>query len=159
MEKLWMKFVDFGYNIRRQKLDGLQSWQPYKKEYSEYIFSNHKEGILMKKKFINFLKSLSYHFTDSREHNDVVIIFGIDIMDNKIETDHFIIQHFRIPKLENYKLSVVKFCQLAYNIGQTKAVFEFENVYDDSVKKFYYQNQLDSIETYFENIDDEIILK
>ena len=98
------------------------------------------------------MKSLQYHSeTDDAELTDVMfrireneIEFEID---NTIESQHFLAQHFRLPILCDFTLPIVKLAQIAYNAGQFKA--ERDNgVYNKEVLDFYDRHQLDSISTY-----------
>lgn len=148
LQILWKEMVDIGYKVRSNHLDGLKSWQPYKTKYSNYVLEGYEDGIPLNNNFVMLSESLNYTFNDKKDQSDVIFTIGNDNFDNKIETNHFLIQHFRIPRLENYKLSVLKVLQLAYNIGQLKAVFENESVYNNKLYKFYYENRLDDISTY-----------
>jgi len=143
LESEFNKFVTIGYNTRYSQIDGLKAWQPYKKEYQDI-----KLIVKLKNSFIEFVNSLNYTFTD-KDHEDAKLILGEICIDNVIP-NHFLIQHIRIPKLANFELSLLKFCQLAYNIGQIKACFQHEHAFDQSIIDFYFQNQLDKFSTYID---------
>ncbi|XWV25209.1 hypothetical protein QJ856_gp0563 [Tupanvirus deep ocean] len=145
---IWNEIVDVGYKTRSKRQNGLAAWQPYKAKYLNVIIEGYEKGIPVKNSFIDFSESLDYQYNDIKEHTDVILKFADQVLNNTIETNHFLIQHFRIPRLEKYNLSVLKTLQLAYNIGQLKAVFEKENVYSNELKKLYYKTKLDNISTY-----------
>lgn len=153
LKELWEEMVNVGYKIRKQRENGLVSWQPYKKLYASAIIIGYEEGIPLKKSFMDLSESLPYFYEDE-EHNDAQMVVEGVRLDNQIETNHFFIQHFRIPKLGKYKLPVLKLLQIAYNAGQLRAVFE-EN-FEKSIKDFYGNNNLGDITTY---VEDDIINK
>ena len=109
---------------------------------------DYRDGIALNSEFITLAKSLPYSYTDELKHSDAILTIGDTILNNQTAEHHFLIQHFRIPRVNQYKLSVLKIMQVAYDVGQLKVVFENESVYDDSVKKFYSDNKLDQIHTY-----------
>lgn len=154
LQQIWYDMSNTGYLVRKNHKDGLQAWQPYKEKYSKYLFSNNQKKIVLKQSFIDLTDKIKYTFNDKIEHSDASIVTNNETLDNNKETDHFIIQHFRIPKMLDFQLPVVKFAQIAYNIGQARAVFMYENSYNDNIKNFYNQNNLDQISTY---IDENLI--
>lgn len=145
---LWLNMIDVGYNIRKSRADGQAAWQPYKNKYANYVFENGDRSIPLKASFLDKIRGVNYKFTDWQDETDATLIISGIVLDNRIETHHFIIQHFRIPSLEKCDLSVVKIAQLAYNIGQAKAVIECEKVYDPQILEFYKKNHLNEITTY-----------
>lgn len=151
LENLFHELIQVGYDVRSSQADGLQSWQPYKTKYSSFAIKGYESGIPLKQSFIDFANDLDYKFTDDKDHTDVILTITGVILNNKSETNHFLIQHFRIPRLEKNKLSVLKVLQLAYNIGQLKAVIEKESVYNSTILKFYYENSLDELSTYIQS--------
>ena len=139
--------VDAGYNVRKAGLNGLTSWQPHKEKYLQFVLENGDSKIPLRQEFVDFVKKLNYQ-TTNKDHSDVILTLDDIVLDNKTETDHFIIQHFRIPMMENYNLSIVKLAQLAYNIGQAGAVFGYEDAYASSIEDFYSRNNLGDLMTY-----------
>ena len=148
INSLWNEMVDAGYNVRKARLDGLASWQPYKEKYSKYVSANGDIKIPLRPDFVEFVKKLDYRTIDAKDQSDATLTVNGVVLDNKTETDHFIIQHFRIPIMENYNLSIVKLAQLAYNIGQFSAATEFENAYGPQVVDFYVENNLSCLAKY-----------
>ena len=124
LQQLWKEYVNIGFSVRQSKENGLVAWQPHKAMFSTAEYASIK--IALRHEIIQFINSLVYTNMDP-ELNDVVFkINGVSV-NNTIETDHFLIQHFRIPILVNFELSLVKFLQLAYNVGQFKACWRRRN--------------------------------
>ena len=140
---IWARMIDIGYNVWKTKANGLASWQIHKEEYSRH----HNTKIPLRPEFIDFVKGLDYN-VNTEDHSDVILNIEGFQLDNRIETEHFFIQHFRIPIMENYGLSLVKIAQLAYNIGQARAVMELENNYGPKLVEFYNKHKLDDITIY-----------
>jgi hypothetical protein len=148
--KLWRKIKKLGYKTRKNRINGLAAWQQPKIQYSRYRFTNYPNGLPLGESFVNFAQKLQYQYSDI-DHQDASIRVNNFIIHNMYDTEHFIIQLFRIPKMCKYELPVTKFLQLAYNIGQIEAVMEFEKeMYHENVTHFYNSNKLNQLETYFD---------
>ena len=156
---LWQTMIDVGYNVRKNGQNGLIAWQPYKNKYADYVFENGESKILLRQDFVDFVRQLNYQFADAVDHTDAVLIVNGDVLDNTMLTHHFIVQHFRIPIIENNNLSVFKLAQLAYNVGQAKAVRELEYVYSPTIMKFYSENNLDNFRTYVPHNCQKVFIK
>ena len=63
----------------------------------------------------------------------------------KWEHQHFFLQLIRIPL--KYPLNLRRLCQIAYNLGQLRAVYKDE-IYTEEVKAYYEKNKLQKIESY-----------
>ena len=157
LQELWNKTMDYGYEVRKSKKDGLESWQPLKKEYANYFIKGYDEGIPVNESFNKIMKKIKYQIgSDEKEHTDVMVSIGKETVDN-LDKNHFFVQHFRIPVLEKNKLpvleknklSVVKVLQIAYNAGQYKAEAEKKN-YPTTILEFYDENKLNDIETFID---------
>jgi len=142
IQDLWYKIMNEGYEIRKLKCDGYVNWQPIKKRYSliQTEYDVHKS-------FKKLMENIIFKIGEKQDLDDLKIIVDEFELDNEIEKDHFFVQLFRIPKLENYKLKVVKVLQIAYNIGQFKAELEKKS-YDNKIINFFVKNNLDKFETY-----------
>jgi len=152
LQELWNKTMDYGYEVRKSKKDGLESWQPLKKEYANYFIKGYDEGIPVNESFIKsqIMKKIKYQIgLDEKEHTDVMVSIGKETVDN-LDKNHFFVQHFRIPVLEKNKLSVVKVLQIAYNAGQYKAEAEKKN-YPTAILEFYDENKLNDIKTFIDS--------
>jgi len=151
LKKLWKETLDYGYNVRRNNLDGLKSWQDVKSKYSNMYIDGYEKGISMKEYFSFIAKDKYIPGSDKEEHTKSKFKIGSDELDNTVESHHFYIQHFRIPELEKYKLSVLKLLQIAYNAGQFKAESEKNNLsYKKDFVEFYKTNKLDKIDTFID---------
>jgi hypothetical protein len=128
---------------------GQDAWGILKKYFSMYDFNTQQ---CSNKKSTIDIKCIEYPLSYNSEPNDVQhekvnIKIGQITLNNSDEPSHFFIQHFRILKLENYTLSVVKLMQIAYNSGQLLA----QNVispYDPVIFDFFTRNKLGELDTY-----------
>lgn len=84
---------------------------------------------------------------DVIDHADSVVNIESFDVTNSIESEHFFVQHFRIPILEGMSLSECKIAQIAYNAGQFKAERE-KGTYLQQVLDFYYHNKLGDFLTF-----------
>jgi hypothetical protein len=154
LSDLWIDTMAEGYLVRKNGLDGLESWQPLKKKYTGMYIDDYKDGIPVKKKYLSIAKNKYIIGSDKTDHKDSKFKIGDINLDNRIEAHHFYIQHFRIPNLEKNKLSVLKLLQIAYNAGQFKSERKNNPIYCNAFIKFYDKNKLNQIETY---IDEDLI--
>ena len=112
IKDLWNLVIQYGYIVRSNKLDGLESWKKLKDIITE-IGSNkkYKWPVDMKPNY-NILKNLSSSLLENFEDDK--------LNNTKWEKEHFYIQHFRITaKNDNPKMS--RILQVAYNTGQLMA--------------------------------------
>ena len=152
---LWNSICEKGYLVRKQEQDGLKMWQPLKNHFSCYEISGHEiDYPQINDKIFELSHDVDYLFEDT-DHNAVTININGTLLTNSKESDHFVIQHLRIPKMLDYRLPLVKILQIAYNVGQASAEFE-KDTYHEDVKKFYNDNRLSEINSF---IDKEISLK
>ena len=144
-QSLWNHVSNVGYVVRKNGFDGLKMWQPFKDFYSQYEIAGYEQYVPINENIKQLTKQINY-FSEDVNHEDVVIkINNIEVY-NSNETDHFIIQHFRIPSMMN-RLPLVKILQIAYNVGQARAEFEKET-YNGDIRKFYTENKLSEISTF-----------
>lgn len=164
INELWNSIIDYGYNIRKITIltnnyfnIGQKAWQLLKDNFTNYEFEidNIKKDKL---DCINILQKEYIREYDDEDHERVKINIDNIILDNKIENEHFFIQHYRIPITSNNKLSVQKLMQIAYNVGQFRATRE-NNIYDEKIVKYYDDNELDKLKTYITNQDNIKIIK
>ena len=71
------------------------------------------------------------------------------IYNNHIIAHHILIQHFRIPVVNNFKISYVDFLLLAFNVGRFKYACQ-EGLYPVKTIKYYEDNKLSEIQTYID---------
>ncbi len=145
LQELWTDTFCIGYNVRKNRDDGLQSWQPLKEKYSRYQLDDDK---LIS---IKDLPAVTY-IVDSEDHdnNNVTMTINGTTLQNTNEVHHFFIQHFRIPRMGNNKLSILKVLQIAYNAGQF-ACERGKRTYKDDLIAFYVTNKLGDITAYVDN--------
>lgn len=152
LREIWNNVKNIGYNVRINNLNGLEKWQQLKNTYNRCVLSDGK-----KMEVSDTIKQLisNHYVTNSEDTYQANSKFFIEtvILINSIEIDHFFVQHFRIPVLSDFELSVLKFAQIAYNAGQYDAARE-QNMYNDITNTFYDVNKLGSPETY---VDDEYL--
>lgn len=163
LKQFFTAFIELGYDVRSNKKNGLLTWQKYKNQLEPLTIEGYENGIPLNNNFPLLVKKIHYNVEKNDEnHENVTIKLNLhkDNMElinlkqfelhNNIETHHFLVQHFRIPIMQKYKLSVQKILQIAYNIGQLKADFEKGNIHDENIKFFYDENQLDKFVTYID---------
>jgi hypothetical protein len=145
LENIWNECRATGERVRRTREQGQAAWQPLKERYSAPEF----KGIVIQLNptFVTLVSSLQYT-SQANEMADAVFQINGVAVDNTVETQHFLAQHFRLPLLCQFQLPVVKLAQLAYNVGQFKAAREHENAYDQRLTAFYDANQLGELAQY-----------
>lgn len=149
IELLWVQTYNKGYDVRKNKKNGLDEWQPLKNKYALYNFATYKNGIPLKKSFRILCEKIKYsHNENDIDHNYVTVNINDIILDN-IDRNHFFVQHFRIPIMGKFILPVVKILQIAYNAGQFKSDVENKQ-HDQTVVNFYNKYELGNINTYIE---------
>ncbi len=146
---IWNEVKLIGYNVRIRDLNGLTEWQPLKVKYSVYVLADGKK-LKVSNKICQLVSQ--YYMVDMKDddHVDSKIKINETILINSKDVDHFIIQHFRIPKMSDYNLSILKFAQIAYNAGQYEASKQ-QGVYDQIINDFYTENNLGLPETFLDD--------
>jgi len=146
LKNLWNEAYTTGYDVRHNKKDGQKSWQPLKEKYSKIITP---KKLTVKENIINMAKA--YYKIDINDKDHLNSAFKLK-NENSGEKYHFFVQHFRIPTIENFALSVVKLCQIAYNAGQFAASAD-NGEYDDVLVNFYRKNKLGEMSTFVDDYD------
>jgi len=162
LREIWNNVKSIGYNVRISNKNGLNEWQPLKYKYSIYMLPEGKKmevnnviRQLARSRYIVDIANIA-NIADSNNvqvnsnvNSKVNSKFVIDsiTLDNTIDFHHFFIQHFRIPIMNDFKLSILKFAQIAYNAGQYEAAKQ-QNLYDTIVNMFYIDHKLGDPETY-----------
>lgn len=121
--------VHYGINVRSNGKDGLASWQEKKKEIKD-DYPELKFDCL-------FLKELVLNASALREK------YNEDQYETQSEKEpfHFFLQLFNIPEKCDYKLSYVKLCQYAYNVGQFVAE-RSKKTYPEDIIEFTVRNPM-----------------
>lgn len=136
--------IKHGQNVRSTKKNGLESWQPYKQHYQ-----SQPGQFVMKPEYRKIFENYITYLHNAIDSEIAVLVAGKKLT-NGIETEHFFVQLFRIAYMENFTLSTVKLMQIAYNIGQLKAVLQNEDVYDRTTIEFLESIKFDDISTYID---------
>jgi hypothetical protein len=147
MEELFDLIKEYGYKVRKNRLDGLKSWS---------VIKNHlqnNENIKCEWKFTKTQLYEMYNFIHDvlnmkGEENDI----GNENehpKHNEWEKCHFFLQLIRIQK--NNDCNILRLCQIAYNIGQFKAEYS-DTIYTSDIKSYFEENNLDYVDTYV-NVD------
>ena len=151
MEELFNLVKNYGYIVRSNELDGLQSWNEIK-SILQSICCKELEWS-MNLKTLASEPHTSEPLNINGAYNYIYIKLKMKVEDNEEEKCnpnwekyHFFLQLARIPK-NNPKGDLVRLCQIAYNLGQLSAVYH-DAVYTDDVKRFYKINNLDKMSTY-----------
>jgi len=146
-ETCWNLTSLTGNAVRSVGLDGLASWNPFKK-----ILEERPETFELSSSIIELV---SKHYNANQEdlqHSNSVLAIGEIVLthndknDSNKEQHHFLIQHFRLVAMcANNTITITKLMQLAYNAGQFKAQ---RHIYDKSILEFYDANKLGDFGTY-----------
>ena len=144
---LWTLTFAKGYSIRQNNENGKQLWEELEAKYSKYPM---KIPLLDNLKALS--KSINYQEGDQERHRAATIKIS-DITLNNAQSDknkdHFFIQHFRIPIMNNYDLNVPQLLQIAYNAGQFAVDVE-RGLHDPKIVEFYRKNKLSNITSYID---------
>lgn len=147
LREIWNNVKNIGYDVKINNKDILKEWTKLKYKYAIYTLIDGKK-MEVNESIKQLIKSC--YFT-----NDNISIRIIDptssvTLYTTTDFNDFFIQHFRIPSIANFELSVLKFLEIAYNTGQYDAGHN-ENIYDKNVNDFYVTNNLGNPETYVLN--------
>jgi hypothetical protein len=145
LETLFKNSIKYGYCIRTNKLNGLESWNNAKKELEKLDLSNTTFSWNFNQDEIEKLYQYAHNQLNMKGDDN----------DSKIDYDtwekyHFFLQLVRIPKLNyenpNFKIRV---CQIGYNIGQMQATKETNpNFYSKEALQWIEDNKLLEYNTY-----------
>lgn len=156
IKSLWNHMKEIGFVVNSNNCNGLKMWQPLKKFYTNCQYDECKEIKIDKE--IKQLTSLIKYSSNDSDDESATIKIGNTTLKNTKQADHFVIQHFRIAKLHNYKLPLVKLLQIAYNAGQVESEIA-KQTYSDEVVEFYKSNNLGYINTFVNNKDTKAVVK
>ena len=146
INQMWKDFISYGYLVRSRNENGLEKWNELKKIYAwldqcQYL----PQKIIMEQSEIK--KIIQDETFDINHDNIHVLIKPINqILDNRVDYQHFFIQHFRIPIMTNFQVHLIKFFQIAYNIGQMSASY---SRYTPEQLEFYHQHRLNEFTQYY----------
>ena len=155
--ELFNEVVDYGFQVRTKKLNGLNLWNAIKSDFN--TDSGNCKWILT----VNIPNDASDEDIEENDLNkiydfyhDVLGMRGGDEDSEKLDANdkkgkkewekyHFFLQLARIPK--NNDCSMLRLMQVAYNIGQLKAVME-TGFYSKDARTFLDENNLTKLDTY-----------
>ena len=111
MLKQFNDVVGHGFKVRSHLKDGLQSWKDLKVHYSDETFQNAKWKVHQCVDYNTDIRTRIYNLSEFLADGEMN------------EPVHFIVQCVRIPH-KNPVMSEVRLMQIAYNLGQLKAVVD-----------------------------------
>lgn len=146
--KEWTQVKEMGSKSREEGIRtgqsvGLLHWQKPKEKYSkdEQTF---KTSIKIK----DLVKANYRVDSIDTDHQTATVAVGDIVLENKIESHHFIVQMHRLIAMHGeFTLSMLRLMQIAYNIGQADADIQS---YNTNVQIYLKTNGLDQIATYIE---------
>jgi hypothetical protein len=142
VENLWNSTMDYGYNVRSKRIDGLKAWNKIKSILEKYntIIEWSKESIaryddLTQKVFKIIDEENSEEWDNEKK--------------KKWELEHFFLQHARIihNNQEPPNSNLTRLMQIAYNAGQFNAERDNKS-YPDEILNYYDKNNLSSYISY-----------
>jgi hypothetical protein len=136
--ELWEITINYGYNTRKNKKDGLESWNYYKKLIPDCKIEWKDTS---KNIYIN-LQDLGVNADDNETLSGMTR--------EKWERHHYLIQHGRII-YNNPSGSLVRLLQIAYNIGQFRVELE-KKIYPIEQLQYYILHELNKVTTYISDI-------
>ncbi len=156
MEKLFNKVIDYGYLVRSknaQGINGLVAWNNIKPLISSVdVNCDWKINRVLDEVISSDLQQIYDYVHDELgmkgdEHDDQ--------SDHDLwERYHYFLQLIRIPNLTR-KLTLLKLCQVAYNIGQLLCHIDSSDpidrkIFNSKVKHYYDSNNLASLTSYID---------
>ncbi len=156
MEELFNKVIEYGHLVRSKNghgIDGLTAWGNLKPLLSSVVINCDWKIIRNLDGTISSDLNQIYDYV-----HDVLGMKGDDHDDQSNhelwEKYHFFLQLIRIPK-NTPELSLLKLCQIAYNIGQLSHYIDSENpedkkIFNSKVKNYYNSNNLDKLSSYID---------
>lgn len=143
---IWNDIKKIGYEIRLNNKDDSIEWEQIRQKYTSYILQSNEKLRINN----NIKKIYEKHYlvgNDSKNHIDSKLEIDKIVLCNTKENDSYLIQCFKIPAINNFKISILQFVQIAYNIGQFEALRDKCN-YDSSINIFYSLNCLGDAKTF-----------
>jgi hypothetical protein len=139
LEELWNQILEYGYQVRYKKRDGLRAWSMIKSQIPDLSL----DWTAQSRAFYKELAELGVNTSESSGQSG--------LSHRAWERDHYLLQHGRIIKM-NPRGSLVRFLQIAYNAGQFKAELERAN-YPGKQLRYYIIQSLNRPSTYIADPD------
>lgn len=144
---LWEYMINVGYDVYHNKRNGYDEWQIWKSILSNMKLPNY-DNLDINQNIIKIIKDHLIIKNDKNEYVDCCFYTKqFNICNNEKEIYHFFIQMFRISLMSNYRLSLLKLLQIAYNIGQYNAA-RIKKEYIDDINNFFDEHNLGNLETF-----------
>lgn len=149
---LWAEAVAEGEKAVTKNLPGQQVWMKWRDRILEEQKCAMFGSLDISTANIHKVREhIAYTAHDVAQEHISVMINGITLDSAKMP-DHFITQLFRIPEMCGYKITFIKWLQIAYNIGQARATIrkprEGESGYPPAIVTFFEENRLGDMYSY-----------
>ena len=144
INNLWNVLINYGYETRIKKKDGLERWNFVKKLFPDF-------NVVWK-------ESSKTIYQDLLDLGVIEEETGSGLSHEDWERHHYLLQHGRIIH-NNPEGSLVRLMQIAYNIGQFNAEQEKKS-YPVKLLTYYRSHKLEKLITYISHISklpDDII--
>lgn len=157
MERIFDLVIQYGRKIRKQKANGLESWNKIKEILKPFEFTGCKWNIQWRISPYTFssVDDMEDYRTYTLEeyydfvHNSLGMKGDEEDEPNQTLQDwerfHFFLQLIRIPK--NNECSLIRICQIAYNIGQLLESIG-EDFYSMDSLNFFESNKLYKLDSF-----------
>lgn len=151
LNNFFEKIKTFGFYIRSNKFDGLEKWNLLKHECLDSL----AKKINLNDYYWDINWKLNDNLDDKISDLNLIYLHFLTLLQISDENDkeednweqkHFFLQLIRIIK--NNKINFIRIMQIAYNIGQLEAEYEW---YDQNVKNIYKINHLNIMSSYVSN--------
>lgn len=147
LHTLFNKIRAYGFTVRQNELHGLKAWKPIK----DILISHQSEGIWSIEVKIDNVSNEDIDSIYCYVRDTLGMKGGdFDTSDPNWEPYHFFLQLIRIPR-NSPKCSILRICQIAYNIGQLTSELKKDadkKIYDDKARQYYEINNLHKLESY-----------
>ena len=136
--ELWVLVVEYGHEIRRKNVNGLEAWNKIKPLFEKVsVVGEWKEECCLK--YYDEMKEILGVIEDEK---------GIDKL--VWEKNHFYLQHGRIPYLNQSTPTLTRLMQIAFNDGQLyyEMITSNDPFYTKEWKDYYDTHNLGECKTY-----------
>lgn len=148
-KRLFDSAFDYGKTVRLCGYDGKTAWDAFKRTFD--IGSS--RYTLMRESYLSMYNEVGLSYYSDEDDRACAIRLKGRVLNNLEkdgtlnELNHFVIQAFRIPYLESFRLSRMKVAQIGYNLGQCYASI---SQYPYSIQVWMSDSNLFDYHTYFE---------
>jgi hypothetical protein len=147
--RLWAGIMQYGTHVRKNGLNGLESWEKIKTLLEGVPCDTAVDGCTWSNEASGYFEQLVHLALVENEE-------GSSLSHEQWERHHFFIQLGRIPYRSKGSLSLVRLFQIAYNIGQLRCEFtkmsgdgrDHDEVYTPALMTFFRDNKLYDARSY-----------